>query len=121
MEESDTMGATIDSTANAQYHHGTFQPDTPQNNQPIALLAYDRGQVSKSINLSTHAANIWHSSANQRYDPANYTQRLRSVSTKNQKGKHMPMKMEAAWRYMVRKPMLIDKSQLDYSNVLFAN
>lgn len=33
----------------------------------------------------------------------------------------MPMKMEAAWRYMVRKPMLIDKNQLEYSNVLFTN
>ena len=119
MEESDTMGATIDSGANAQYHHGTFQPDTPQNSRAVALLAYDKGQVSKSINLSTHAANIWH--RNQRYDPANYTQRLRSVSTKNSKAKHMPSKIEAAWRYMARKPVQIDKNQLEYGNVLFTD
>ena len=32
----------------------------------------------------------------------------------------MPSKIEAAWRYMVRKPMLIDKAQLEYGNVLFS-
>ena len=118
MEESEAMnGNSIDSSIVVKQpihpQHLAAMPESSQTARAMALIAYDKGQLSKSINLSTQAAQIWHSKRSKGDK--------RSVSTKHaakKSPKVLPQaRMEAAWRYMANKKAQVEKNKLEAANL----